>query len=140
MPESGSGVYSTGVPKMSASLAGTDAPTAPRGRRIFTSWVSLEITPRAMRTLDRNYRWVVEPGAFRAFLAEVPSGGRWTQRFEPEVNPITDEPPCTGDLTLYLGTLAMLLSGSGLIACGIWERKERKILRFSGNLEEFSRT
>lgn len=63
---------------------------------------------------------------FRAFLAEVPSGGRWTRRFEPAVSPITDEPPCTGDLTLYLGTLAMLLSGSGLIACGIWGRKEKE--------------
>ena len=62
---------------------------------------------------------------FRAFLAEVPLGGRWTRRFEPAVSPITDEPPCTGDLTLYLGTLAMLLSGGGLIACGIWERKEK---------------
>ena len=63
---------------------------------------------------------------FRAFLAEVPSGGRWTRRFEPAVNPITDEPPCTGDLTLYLGTLGMLLSGSGLFACGIRERKRKK--------------
>ena len=32
--------------------------------------VSLEIGPKAMRTLDRNYRWVVEPGAFRVFLAD----------------------------------------------------------------------
>ena len=63
---------------------------------------------------------------FRSFLAEVPSGGRWTRRFEPMVNPITDEPPCTGDITLYLGTLAMLLSGSGLVACGIWGRKEKE--------------
>lgn len=63
---------------------------------------------------------------FRAFLAEVPSGGRWTRRFEPAVLPITDESPCTGDLTLYLGTLSMFLSGIGLIACGIWERKEKK--------------
>ena len=63
---------------------------------------------------------------FRAFLAEVPLDGRWTRRFKPAVNPITDEPPCTGDLTLYLGTLSMFLSGIGLIACGIWERKEKK--------------
>lgn len=32
--------------------------------------VSLEIGPKAMRTLDRNYRWSVEPGAFRVFLAD----------------------------------------------------------------------
>lgn len=35
-----------------------------------TRRVSLEITPKAMRTLDRNYRWVVEPGVFRVFLAD----------------------------------------------------------------------
>ena len=63
---------------------------------------------------------------FRAFLAEVPSGGRWMQRFEPAVLPITDEPPCTGDLTLYLGTLGMILSGGGLVACGIWMRKGKE--------------
>lgn len=63
---------------------------------------------------------------FRAFLAEVPAGGKWTRRFEPAVLPITDEPPCTGDMTLYLGTLGMFLSGGGLVACGIWERKEKK--------------
>lgn len=62
---------------------------------------------------------------FRAFLAEVPSGGRWTRRFEPSVNPITDEPPCTGDLTLYLGTLSMFLTGSGLIACGICGKRKK---------------
>ena len=32
--------------------------------------VSLEIGPKAMRTLDRNYHWSVEPGAFRVFLAD----------------------------------------------------------------------
>ena len=63
---------------------------------------------------------------FRAFLAEVPSGGRWTRRFEPAVLPITDEPPCTGDLTLYLGTLGMILSGGGLVVCGIWMRKGKE--------------
>ena len=62
---------------------------------------------------------------FRAFLAEVPLGGRWTRRFEPAVSPITDEPPCTGDLTLYLGTLSMFLTGSGLIACGIWGKRKK---------------
>ena len=35
-----------------------------------TRRVSLEITPKAMRTLDRNYRWVVESGVFRVFLAD----------------------------------------------------------------------
>ena len=62
---------------------------------------------------------------FRAFLAEVPADGQWTRRFAPAVFPITDEPPCTGDLTLYLGTLGMILSGGGLVCCGIWNRKKR---------------
>ena len=62
---------------------------------------------------------------FRAFLAEVPADGQWTRRFAPAVFPITDEPPRTGDLTLYLGTLGMILSGGGLVCCGIWNRKKR---------------
>ena len=62
---------------------------------------------------------------FRAFLAEVPAGGQWTRRFEPMVIPITDEPPCTGDVTTYLAVLSMALSGGGLVCCGIWGRKKR---------------
>lgn len=62
---------------------------------------------------------------FRTFLAEVPAGIQWTRRFEPAVNPITDEPPCTGDLTLHLGALGMLLSGGGLVACGIWGKRKK---------------
>ena len=62
---------------------------------------------------------------FRAFLAEVPAGGQWTRRFEPMVIPITDEPPCTGDVTTYLAVLSMALSGSGLVCCGIWGRKRK---------------
>ena len=60
---------------------------------------------------------------FRAFLAEMPAGGQWIQRFEPMVIPITDEPPCTGDATTYLAVLSMALSGGGLVCCGIWGRK-----------------
>ena len=62
---------------------------------------------------------------FRAFLAEVPADGQWTRRFAPAVFPITDEPPCTGDVTIYLAALGMLLSGGGLVCCGIWNRKKR---------------
>ena len=62
---------------------------------------------------------------FRAFLAEMPAGGQWIQRFEPMVIPITDEPPCTGDATTYLAVLSMALSGGGLVCCGIWGRKKR---------------
>ena len=64
---------------------------------------------------------------FRPFLAEVPSGGRWTRRYEPAALPITDEPPCTGDVTTYLGVLGMALSGGGLVCCGIWGRKKGKV-------------
>ncbi|MBR4538950.1 MAG: glycoside hydrolase family 3 C-terminal domain-containing protein [Clostridia bacterium] len=32
--------------------------------------VSLTISPKAMRTLDRKFQWHVEPGGFRVFLAE----------------------------------------------------------------------
>ena len=32
--------------------------------------VSLTISPKAMRTLDRKFQWHVEPGDFRVFLAE----------------------------------------------------------------------
>ena len=60
---------------------------------------------------------------FRAFLAEVPAGGQWTRRYEPMVIPITDEPPCTGDVTTYLAVLSMALSGGGLVCCGIWGRQ-----------------
>ena len=63
---------------------------------------------------------------FRAFLAEVPAGGQWTRCFEPAVLPITDEPPCTGDVTIYLSALGMLLYGGGLVCCGIWGRKKRE--------------
>lgn len=35
-----------------------------------TRTVSLEIPPRVMRTLDRHFRWSVEPGEFRAALGE----------------------------------------------------------------------
>ena len=62
---------------------------------------------------------------FRAVLAEVPADGQWTRRFAPAVFPITDEPPCTGDVTIYLAALGMLLSGGGLVCCGIWNRKKR---------------
>lgn len=62
---------------------------------------------------------------FRAFLAEVPAGGQWSRQFEPLVLPITDEPPCTGDVTTYLAVLSMALSGSGLVCCGIWGRKRK---------------
>ena len=63
---------------------------------------------------------------FRPFLTEVPSAVGWTQRYEPEIRPITDEPPGTGDLTVYLGVLGMALSGGGLVCCGIWDRKRKK--------------
>ena len=63
---------------------------------------------------------------FRAFLAEVPAGGQWTRRFEPVTLPITDEPPCTGDVTTYLAVLSMALSGGGLVCCRIWGRKGKK--------------
>lgn len=66
---------------------------------------------------------------FRPFLAEVPSGGRWTRRFEPAAQPITDEPPCTGDLGTYLAVLSMALSGGGLVCCGIWEKRRKQPLR-----------
>ena len=62
---------------------------------------------------------------FRAFLVEVPAGGQWTRRFEPLLLPITDEPPCTGDVTTYLAVLGMALSGGGLVCCGIWGRKRK---------------
>ena len=32
--------------------------------------VTLEISPRSMRTLDPSFTWHIEPGAFRVFLAE----------------------------------------------------------------------
>ena len=32
--------------------------------------VTLEITPREMRTLDRNFNWSVEPGDFKVWLAD----------------------------------------------------------------------
>ena len=63
---------------------------------------------------------------FRAFLAEMPAGGQWSRQFEPLVLPITDEPPCTGDVTTYLAVLSMALSGGGLVCCGIWGRKRKK--------------
>ena len=59
---------------------------------------------------------------FRVFLAEVPAGQQ-VLRYEPVVQPITEEPPCTGDLTIYLSVLGMALSGGGLVCCGIWGRK-----------------
>ena len=61
---------------------------------------------------------------FRVFLAEVPAGQQ-VLRYEPVVQPITEEPPCTGDLTIYLSVLGMALSGGGLMCCGIWDRKKR---------------
>ena len=61
---------------------------------------------------------------FRVFLAEVPAGQQ-VLRYEPVVQPITEEPPCTGDLTIYLSMLGMALSGGGLMCCGIWDRKKR---------------
>lgn len=63
---------------------------------------------------------------FRAFLAEVPAGNQWTRHYEPSVMPITDEPPCTGDMTLPLAILSMALSGGGLVCCGLWNRKKRE--------------
>ena len=35
-----------------------------------TKTVSLTISPREMRTLDRQFRWQVEPGTFRVWLAD----------------------------------------------------------------------
>ena len=32
--------------------------------------VSLTVSPKAMRTLDRKFQWHVEPGDFRVFLSE----------------------------------------------------------------------
>ena len=61
---------------------------------------------------------------FRVFLAEVPAG-QGVLSYEPVVQPITEEPPCTGDLTIYLSVLGMALSGGGLMCCGIWDRKKR---------------
>lgn len=63
---------------------------------------------------------------FRAFLAEVPAGDRWTRCYEPEIMPITDAPPVTGDVTIYLAALGMVLSGGGLVCCGIWNRRKRE--------------
>ena len=63
---------------------------------------------------------------FRAFLAEVPAGNQWTRHYEPSVMPITDEPPCTGDMTLPLAILSMALSAGGLVCCGLWNRKKRE--------------
>ena len=62
---------------------------------------------------------------FRAFLAELPAGGQWTRHFDPMVLPITDEPPCTGDMTTYLAVLGMALSGGGLVCCGIWGKRRK---------------
>lgn len=69
---------------------------------------------------------------FRAFLAEVPAGREWTRCYEPLVMPITDEPPLTGDLTIYLAVMGMALSGGGLVCCCIWDRKKRKSLKTDG--------
>ena len=66
---------------------------------------------------------------FRAFLAEIPAGGQWTRRFQPAVLPITDEPPRTGDVTIYLAVLSMTLSGGGLVCCGILRKTEEKLRR-----------
>lgn len=63
---------------------------------------------------------------FRAFLAEVPADNQWTRCYEPVIMPITDEPPLTGDVTIYLSALGMVLSGGGLVCCGLWSRKRRK--------------
>ena len=62
---------------------------------------------------------------FRAFLAQVPEAGQWTGYYEPVALPITDEVPGTGDLITYLAALAMMLSGGGLVCCGIWEKREK---------------
>ena len=32
----------------------------------------------------------------------------------------------TGDVTIYLSALGMVLSGGGLVCCGLWSRKRRK--------------
>ena len=63
---------------------------------------------------------------FRAFLAEVSADNQWTRCYEPVIMPITDEPPLTGDVTIYLSALGMVLSGGGLVCCGLWSRKRRK--------------
>ncbi|MDO5545523.1 MAG: hypothetical protein Q4F81_06835 [Eubacteriales bacterium] len=62
---------------------------------------------------------------FRSFLVEVPAQGQWTRCYEPVIMPITDEPPLTGDLGIYLAVLGMALSGGGLVCCGIWNRKKK---------------
>ena len=59
---------------------------------------------------------------FRVFL--VPAGQQ-ALRYEPVIQPITEEPPLTGDVTIYLSALGMVLSGGGLVCCGIWNRKKR---------------
>ena len=63
---------------------------------------------------------------FRAFLMTVPSGGQWDIRKTPAVLPIAPEPPQTGqDFETVLAAAAMVLSGTGLILCWIWEKRAK---------------
>ena len=46
-----------------------------------TKTVSLEIKPKAMRTLDRHYHWSIEPGEFQVFLGDNAESLLQTERF-----------------------------------------------------------
>ena len=65
---------------------------------------------------------------FRPMLVTIPSGESWNLRLTPAVEPISPEPPATGDGQTILAMGAMLLSGSGLTGCVVWEflRKHRQ--------------
>ena len=61
---------------------------------------------------------------FRAFL--VPAAGHGTLRYEPVVQPIMTEPPQTGDLSTILAAVSMVLSGTGLVCCGAFRKKQKR--------------
>lgn len=68
---------------------------------------------------------------FRPFLVALPSGGRWELLEEPGILPIAPEPPRTGqDPETLLAAAAMVLSGTGLILCWIWDRRKKQRDKF----------
>lgn len=62
---------------------------------------------------------------FRAFLVQMPRGGKWNLQVEPVTLPIMEVPPKTGDMRIRIAAAGMALSAAGLVCCGIWERKEK---------------